>query len=56
MGVKGVYAKRPRRTRSVFLKLIYKTLNENGIEIPFPQNDIHFKNSLEVKLKNDENQ
>ena len=53
--VKGVYAKRPRRTKSDFLKLIDNTLNENNIEIPFPQNDIHFRNSLEVKLKSDEN-
>jgi len=41
--VKGVYAKRPKRTKSDFLKLIYNTLNENNIEIPFPQNDIHFR-------------
>jgi len=53
--VKGVYAKRPRRTKSEFLKLIYNTLNENNIEIPFPQNDIHFRNSLEVNIKNDKN-
>jgi small-conductance mechanosensitive channel len=24
-------------------ELIYNTLNENGIEIPFPQRDVHIK-------------
>ena len=28
--------------KSDFLVLIYKTLNENGISIPFPQMDVHF--------------
>ncbi len=49
--LRGEYAKRPRRTRGLYLKVIYKVLQENGIEIPFPQNDIHFRNMLEVKLK-----
>ena len=26
------------------LRIIYDTLNENGIEIPFPQQDVHIKN------------
>ena len=33
----------PRRTESRFLRLIYKTLNIHGIEIPFPQRDIHIR-------------
>jgi small-conductance mechanosensitive channel/flagellar biosynthesis regulator FlaF len=33
----------PRKTASRFLILIYNTLNEHGIEIPFPQQDLHIK-------------
>jgi len=49
--VKGKFARMPRRTRSKFLKFIYEKLNEHGFEIPFPQNDIHFRTPLEVKLE-----
>ncbi|MBO4537094.1 MAG: mechanosensitive ion channel [Bacteroidales bacterium] len=28
-------------------ELIYKTLNENGIEIPYPQRDIHIKSTVQ---------
>jgi len=51
--VKGEYARRPRRTRSAFLKVIYKALNDAGINIPFPQQDLHIKDSvpLEITLK-----
>lgn len=31
------------------LKCVYDTLNENGIEIPFPQRDITIKNISEIK-------
>ena len=31
------------------LKCVYNTLNENGIEIPFPQRDITIKNISEIK-------
>ena len=31
------------------LKCIYDTLNANGIEIPFPQRDLHIKNISELK-------
>jgi len=53
--VKGEYAKRPRRTKGQFLKLIYKALNEAGIGIPFPQQDLHIKDSVpfEIKIKKD---
>ncbi|MEO1923686.1 MAG: mechanosensitive ion channel domain-containing protein, partial [Nautiliaceae bacterium] len=53
--VKGEYARRPRRTKSEFLKMIYKALNEAGIGIPFPQQDLHIKDSVpfEIKIKKD---
>ena len=53
--VKGEYARRPRRTKSEFLKLIYSALNKAGITIPFPQQDLHIVDSipLELKLKKD---
>jgi small-conductance mechanosensitive channel len=52
--VNGEYARMPRRTRSKFLKVIYNALNEAGIEIPFPQQDLHIKDTvpIEIKLKN----
>ena len=54
--VRGEYAKRPRRTRSKFLKMIYNALNEAGINIPFPQQDLHIKDSVpfEVRIKKGE--
>jgi small-conductance mechanosensitive channel len=52
--VKGEYARRPRRTRSEFLKVIYNALNKAGITIPFPQTDLHIVDSvpIEVNIKN----
>jgi small-conductance mechanosensitive channel len=41
--IKGDDILRPKRTISRFLILIYDTLYENGIEIPFPQMDLHMK-------------
>jgi small-conductance mechanosensitive channel len=41
--LKGNEILHPRRTKSRFLMLIYKTLYENGITIPFPQLDLHIK-------------
>jgi small-conductance mechanosensitive channel len=41
--VRGDKLHRPRRTRSEFLILIYNALYANGIEIPFPQQDIHIR-------------
>jgi small-conductance mechanosensitive channel len=51
--VNGEYARRPRRTRSEYLKVIYKALNKAGIEIPFPQQDLHIRDSVpfEVRIK-----
>ncbi|GAX87743.1 conserved hypothetical protein [Lebetimonas natsushimae] len=53
--VKGEYAMRPRGTKSEFLKVIYEALNKAGIEIPFPQHDLHIRDSVpfEVKIKKD---
>ena len=42
----------PKRTVSRFLELIYKTLYEEGIEIPFPQRDIHIRSvDKEIPLR-----
>ena len=37
----------PSKTMSRFLIIIYNTLNAHGIEIPFPQQDVHIKSSDE---------
>jgi potassium efflux system protein len=42
--IKGEEIFYPKRTTSRFLVLIYNALYDNGIEIPFPQLDLHFKN------------
>ncbi len=47
--IKGNDTLFPQRTTSRFLILIYKTLNENHIEIPFPQRDLHIR-SVDVPL------
>jgi len=41
----------PNRTKSAFLKLIYTALNEAWITIPFPQTDLHIKDSIPLKIK-----
>ena len=40
-----VWAEAPKRSYVISdtLKCIYDTLNEHGIEIPFPQQDVHIK-------------
>ncbi|WP_345992865.1 mechanosensitive ion channel domain-containing protein [Sulfurimonas sp. HSL-1716] len=43
--IQGENIFRPRRTTSRFLVLIYEALYANGIEIPFPQLDLHIKNN-----------
>ncbi len=47
---------RPNRTKSDFLKMIYTALNENDITIPFPQTDLHIKDSVpfQVQLVNNQ--
>jgi small-conductance mechanosensitive channel len=52
--IKGEEILYPRRTKSRFLILIYEALNANGIEIPFPQRDIHIRQGdspIEILLK-----
>jgi len=41
--VKDELTLRPRYTTSEFLKMIYKALNDAGINIPFPQQDVYIK-------------
>ena len=41
--VSGIKMRRPKRTTSEFLILIYNALYENNIEIPFPQIDLHVR-------------
>ena len=50
---RGEDARRPRRTKGRFLKLIYNALNDAGIIIPFPQQDLHIKDAVpfEIKIK-----
>ena len=42
----------PLTTKWVFLRLIYKSLNENNITIPFPQMDLHIKDSIPIEIRN----
>jgi small-conductance mechanosensitive channel len=39
--------------KSILHEKIIKLFRENGIEIPFPQNDVWFRNPLKVKLERD---
>jgi small-conductance mechanosensitive channel len=48
--INGEDARRPRRTKSKFLKLIYNALNKAGIGIPFPQQDLHIKDSVPFEI------
>jgi small-conductance mechanosensitive channel len=37
-------------TKSKFLKLVYESLNEYDIQIPFPQTDLHIKDSIPFNI------
>ena len=52
--VKDELTLRPRYTTSEFLKMIYKALNDAGISIPFPQQDLYIKELPPLKLQNDQ--
>jgi len=41
--VRGDELHKPKRTASAFLIVIYEALNNNNIEIPFPQRDLHIR-------------
>ncbi|MEO1959210.1 MAG: hypothetical protein ABGX23_06620 [Nautiliaceae bacterium] len=51
--IKGEYARRPSYAVSDFMFLIYESLVENGIRIPFNQHDLHIRDSIpfEIKIK-----
>ncbi len=49
--VKDELTFRPRYTTSEFLKIIYKALNDAGISIPFPQQDLYVKELPAIKIE-----
>jgi len=51
--IRGLSTLRPAGTKSDFLKFIYATLNKHQIEIPFPQMDLHVKNTQIIQVNND---
>ncbi len=51
--VKGPSTLRPSGTKSDFLKFIYAALNKHHIQIPFPQLDLHVKQTEVTKETND---
>ncbi len=48
--VKWNDAKFSYMTKSKFLKLVYESLNEYDIQIPFPQTDLHIKDSIPFNI------
>jgi small-conductance mechanosensitive channel len=42
-------------TKSKFLKLVYESLNEYNISIPFPQTDLHIKDSIPFNININKN-
>jgi small-conductance mechanosensitive channel len=51
--VKGPSTLRPSGTKSDFLKFIYAALNKHHIQIPFPQLDLHVKETVQKQEDND---
>lgn len=41
----------PTSTKWQFIKLVYKTLTENNFTIPFPQTDLHIKESIPLEIR-----
>ncbi|MDP2090835.1 MAG: mechanosensitive ion channel [Candidatus Gracilibacteria bacterium] len=41
----------PTSTKGQFIKLVYKTLTENNFTIPFPQTDLHIKESIPLEIR-----
>ncbi len=54
--IKSERYERLGRVKADIKREIYEKLNEHNIEIPFPQNDMWFRNRLEVVVKNREEQ
>lgn len=52
--VKGQSTLKPSGTKSDFLKFIYAALNKHHIQIPFPQLDLHVKESGQKQEDNDQ--
>ena len=46
-------ARRPTRTRSAYLWALETKLNEYGIEIPFPQRDLHLRSGWPADARED---
>lgn len=51
--VKGQSTLKPSGTKSDFLKFIYAALNKHHIQIPFPQLDLHVKETVQKHEDND---
>lgn len=41
----------PTATKWLFMRLVYKALNENNFTIPFPQTDLHIKESIPLEIR-----
>jgi small-conductance mechanosensitive channel len=52
--VKGPSTLKPSGTKSDFLKFIYAALNKHHIQIPFPQLDLHVKETIQKQEDNDQ--
>ena len=52
--VKGQSTLKPSGTKSDFLKFIYAALNKHHIQIPFPQLDLHVKETVQKQEDNDQ--
>ena len=52
--VKGPSTLKPSGTKSDFLKFIYAALNKHHIQIPFPQLDLHVKETIQKQEDNNQ--
>jgi len=55
--IKGLDITHPKQVMSKYLIIVYKALCDNGIEIPFPQRDIHLRSAdadLRIRLTHQE--
>ncbi len=49
--VEGQNSRQPARTTDTVLTTIYKTLHEHGVEIPFPQMDLHLRRTEQPSME-----